>query len=78
MDIATIIIAFLMGAAVTSILSFLIGYIKELTTNKDDDIKVIVERGGHTKVMFNPTNEEINQLLKVLKGDNPSHSPTNQ
>ena len=78
MDTATIIIAFLMGATATSVLSFLISYTKELTTNKDDDIKVIVERGGHTQVMFNPTNEEINQLLKILKGDNQSHSPTNQ
>lgn len=78
MDTATIIIAFLMGAAVTSILSFLIGYIKGLTTNKDDDVKVIVERGSHTQVMFNPTNEEINQLLKMLKNDNQRHSPTNQ
>lgn len=74
MDIATIIIAFLMGATATSVLSFLIGYTKGLTTNKDDDVKVIVERGSHTQVMFNPTNEEINQLLKMLKADNQSNA----
>jgi hypothetical protein len=67
MDIVTTLVAMAMGATLAAVFSSLLAFIKDFSSGRANEARIIIKKGHRTTEVLSATNEEVEIFLQEFK-----------